>query len=283
MGNGTLYIVATPIGNLNDVSKRAIEVLSSVDVIAAEDTRHTRTLLQHCSINTPLMSFHEHNEKAMEADLLRRVAAGETIALVSDAGTPLISDPGYQLVRKARQEGLEVSPIPGPSALICALSAAGLPSDRFIFEGFSPRTQSQRCEWFRQLKEESSTWIFYESSHRIAATLSDMVDVLGGEREAVIARELTKKFETFLAGTLAELLAVVTSDANQVKGEFVVLVRGAEKNNEEGISVQTKNVLRILLEELPVKKAAALAAKITGEKKNRLYKEALNLRDESSS
>jgi len=276
MERGVLYVVATPIGNLRDMSPRAVETLSGVDLIAAEDTRHTRRLLHHFGISTPLRAFHEHNEREVEADLLRRLAEGTSIALVSDAGTPLVSDPGYRLVRAARGHGIRVSPIPGPSALIAALSVAGLPSDRFVFEAFPPRTARQRRLWLREMAAEARTWIFYESSHRIAATLVDLREVVGGEREVVVARELTKLHETILTGSADEVAAIVEADPDQRKGEFVVLVRGAPPPEAGQPSAESLRVLEVLLAELPLKQAAGLAARITGEKKNALYRIALD-------
>ena len=275
MDRGVLSVVATPIGNLGDLSPRARETLGQVDLIAAEDTRHTRRLLRHFGIATPLVAFHEHNEREMGAALLHRLMAGEDIALVSDAGTPLISDPGYRLVRAARQAGLRVSPAPGPSALIAALSVAGLPSDRFVFEAFPPRTARQRREWLGAMAAERRTWIFYESSHRIAATLADLCEVVGEARELVVARELTKVHETLLGGAAREVLRRLEEDADQRKGEFVVLVRGAPSSTTDAASGEALRVLNILLADLPLKQAVALAARITGEKKNKLYKLAL--------
>lgn len=272
---GTLYVVATPIGNLGDMTPRAVEVLRAVDRIAAEDTRHSRTLLQHFGIRTPMLALHEHNERQQGPKLLAALQSGESIALISDAGTPLLSDPGYHLVRGARQVGIPVVPIPGASALLAALSVAGLPTDRFVFEGFLPAKAAARRSRLQELANETRTLVFFESSHRIESSLAAMVEVLGGEREAVLARELTKTFETVHAATLARLAAAVAADANQRKGEFVVLVRGSnEAVTEDG---DGDRVLAILLEELPVKQAAGLAARITGTARNRLYQRALEL------
>jgi 16S rRNA (cytidine1402-2'-O)-methyltransferase len=275
-----LYIVAMPIGNRADITERAKQVLSSVDVIAAEDTRHSRPLLQMLAINTPLLALHEHNEQKLVGRLVDQLAAGGTLALISDAGTPLISDPGFPLVRACREAGVRVVPIPGPSALICALSAAGLPTDRFLFEGFPARTGSARREQFRRLKDEGMTLIFYEASHRIVECLSDMMAVFGGDRPAVVARELTKLHETILSRPLAALVEILEQDPNQRKGEFVVLVAGAQRS-ADAIDPETERILGVLLEEVPTKQAAALAARITGAKKNRLYQRALELRGES--
>ena len=274
--SGVLYVVATPIGNLDDMTPRAIQILKQVDLIAAEDTRHSGRLLRHFGINTPTYAVHEHNERGQFQRLLGRLQKGESLALISDAGTPLISDPGFQLVRETRKAGVQVVPIPGASALICALSAAGLPTDRFLFAGFPPRTASRRREWLQVLLTERATLIFYEASHRICASLQDMVEVFGAGREVVIARELSKMFETFLSGDLASVAQQVADDANQQKGEFVVMLAGAAASDAEIEQLEAARVLRLLLDELPVKQAAALAAKITGQKKNALYKLALS-------
>lgn len=277
----TLYIVATPIGNLGDITQRALDVLRSVDRIAAEDTRHTGRLLTHFGIATPQISLHEHNEAERSGLLIERLRAGEAIALVSDAGTPLISDPGYHLVRAVRDAGLRVSPIPGPSALIAALSASGLPTDRFAFEGFLPAKTSARRARLRSLAEDGRTLVFYESTHRILDSLADLGDELGGEREAVVARELTKTFETFEQGTLAEIRARLASAPEHCRGEFVVLVAGAPPRPDDALDAEALRVLRLLLDELPVKRAARLAAEVLGLPRNRLYEAALALGRES--
>ena len=264
-----LYVVATPLGNLEDISRRALNVLERVDLIAAEDTRHSRRLLAHYGIRTPLTSVHEHNERDKLPGLLARLAAGESLALISDAGTPLVSDPGFILVRAAREAGHRVVPVPGPSALICALSAAGLPSDRFLFEGFAPRRPAARRSWLEGLRGEPRTLVFYEASHRILDTLRDMVELFGAERRGAMARELTKLHETFLVGGLGDLAQRVEADPQQRKGEFVVLVAGAESGG--GGAAEAERVLRILAGELPLKRAAALAAEITGARRNELY------------
>jgi 16S rRNA (cytidine1402-2'-O)-methyltransferase len=279
MDKGVLYIVAMPIGNRADITERAKEVLASVDCIAVEDTRHSRPLLQSLGITTPLMALHEHNESQLVSRLVDQLDSGRSLALISDAGTPLISDPGFPLVRACQQAGVRVCPIPGPSAVICALSAAGLPTDRFLFEGFPARTSSARCDQFSRLKNESMTLIFYESSHRIAESLADMARVFGGDRQAVIARELTKLHETILSHSLDELCQILEEDANQRRGEFVVLIAGASRNEDE-IDPEAQRIIDILLEEMPTKKAAAIAAKITGIKKNRIYQLALTLKKE---
>ena len=276
---GMLYIVATPIGNLQDISTRALEVLKAVSLIAAEDTRHSKKLLAHYGIGTALQSVHEHNERDVTERLVQKLLAGADIALVSDAGTPLISDPGFHLVRSARQAGVRVVPVPGPSALIAALSVAGLPTDRFVFEGFLPSRQVARRQRLQGLAAETATLVFYESSHRIASCLEDMVDCLGGQREATLARELTKTFETVLTGSLGELLAQLQADSHQQKGEFVVMVQGAAPRDPAAIDVASEQVLAVLLSELPLKQAAALAARITGLSKNVLYERGLKLKD----
>ncbi len=272
-------MVATPIGNLDDLSVRAVHTLQAVDLIAAEDTRHSRPLLRHFGIKTALIALHEHNERELMPRLLGQLQDGHSIALISDAGTPLISDPGFPLVRECHRQGIRVSPIPGPSAAICALSAAGLPSDRFLFEGFLPRTHSARCERLQRLKQEPCTLVFYESNHRVAESLQDMRSVLGAERPALMARELTKLHETLISAPLEELLQQVEADPMQRKGEIVLLVAGAKPEASAEQAAETSRILEILLKELPVKQAAALTARITGEKKNQLYQEALALRN----
>ncbi|CAH0648942.1 16S rRNA (cytidine(1402)-2'-O)-methyltransferase [Pseudomonas juntendi] len=274
---GTLYVVATPIGNLDDMSARALKVLADVALIAAEDTRHSIRLLQHFGIDTPLAACHEHNERDEGGRFLGKLLAGEDVALVSDAGTPLISDPGYHLVRQARAAGVSVVPVPGACALIAALSAAGLPSDRFIFEGFLPARQAGRLARLEQVREEPRTLIFYEAPHRILECLEDMETVFGGERPALLARELTKTFETLKGLPLAELRAFVAGDSNQQRGECVVLVGGwSAPEGEQAISSEAQRVLDLLLAELPLKRAAALASEITGVRKNLLYQRALD-------
>lgn len=275
--SGVLYVVATPMGNLADISQRALDTLGRVVEIAAEDTRHTAVLLAHYGLRTPLLACHEHNEEKLVPRLLARLQAGEDLALVSDAGTPLISDPGYPLVAAARAAGVRVVPIPGPNAAICALSAAGLPSDRFLFLGFPPRTGARRREEFASLAREPGTLIFYEAGNRVLETLADLAATLGADRRAVLARELTKRFETFLEGTLASLPPQVTGDPDQRKGEFVLLVEGCRVAG--GVEAEGERVLGILARELPLKQAAALAAEISGDKRNRLYKLALSWRE----
>lgn len=273
---GSLYVVATPIGNLDDISARALNILRSVALIAAEDTRHSARLMQHFGISTPLAACHEHNERDQGGRFLARLQAGEDVALISDAGTPLISDPGYHLVRQARAVGIAVVPVPGACALIAALSAAGLPSDRFIFEGFLPAKAAGRRARLEQVKEEPRTLIFYEAPHRILECLQDMQAVFGDERPALLARELTKTFETLKGMPLAELAAWVAADSNQQRGECVVLVAGWQApEGEEAVSAEAMRVLNLLLAEMPLKRAAALAAEITGVRKNLLYQVAL--------
>jgi 16S rRNA (cytidine1402-2'-O)-methyltransferase len=269
---GILYIVATPIGNLGDISPRALEVLQQVDRIAAEDTRHSASLLRHFTIDTPMFALHEHNERHKAEQVLAHLQQGESLALISDAGTPLISDPGYFLVREAHRAGIKVVPIPGPSALVAALSASGLATDRFCFEGFLPPKSGARCRALEALADEPRTLAFYETPHRIEESLADMATTLGAERPATLARELTKTFETIRHATLGELSEWVAGDANQRKGEFVVLVEGAEEESDEGLDGETQRIAILLAEELSVKQASGLAAKISGEKKNAIYK-----------
>ncbi len=273
---GSLYVVATPIGNLDDISARALNILRDVALIAAEDTRHSARLMQHFGIATPLAACHEHNERDQGGRFLARLLAGDDVALISDAGTPLISDPGYHLVRQARAAGIAVVPVPGACALIAALSAAGLPSDRFIFEGFLPAKAVGRRARLEQVKEEPRTLIFYEAPHRILECLQDMQAVFGGERPALLAREITKTFETLKGMPLAELAAWVAADSNQQRGECVVLVAGWQApEGEEAVSADALRVLNLLLAEMPLKRAAALASEITGVRKNLLYQVAL--------
>ena len=275
--SGALYVVATPIGNLEDMSQRAVRVLSQVDLIAAEDTRHSATLLRHFSIDRPAVAVHEHNERAQVHQLLRKLGEGQNVALVSDAGTPLVSDPGFNVVRAARAAGIPVVPVPGPCAAIVALSVSGLPSDRFSFEGFPPAKAAARRAKFEILRTDPRTLIFYESSHRIMDSLDDMADIFGRDRAGVLARELTKQFETVHSATLGELSERVRNDANQRRGEMVVLVHGAPREEDQQIDALTDRMLRVLLSALPLKQAAALTAQITGIKKNRLYTYGLSL------
>lgn len=275
----TLYIVATPIGNLSDISQRAIETLQEVDLIAAEDTRHSGHLLQHYSITTPMISVHQHNEQQRSEVLLTRLQQGESIALISDAGTPLISDPGYRLVSLVRDHGISVMPIPGSCALISALSASGLPSDRFSFEGFLPSKQGVRQQILENLANDSQTLIFYESPRRLQASLTDMVTAFGENRLACLARELTKLHETITTKPLAELLIWVSNDSNQQRGECVLLVDGI-KQQLDSSEIEINTMLTILLKELSVKKAAIVTASLLNVSKNTAYDMALKLRQQ---
>lgn len=275
-----LYVVATPIGNLEDLTPRALRVLSQADLIAAEDTRHSAKLLHHFSVRTPVLSLHEHNERAQVPKLVEELRDGKSIALISDAGTPLVSDPGFHLVRAARDAGVRVVPVPGPCAAIAALSVAGLPTDRFVFEAFPPARAQARRAAFERAASETCTLVYYESAHRIVESLADMAAVFGSERRGVVARELTKAFETFHEGSLAALHARVAGDPNEQRGEFVVLVQGAAPRPASGL--ERERVLKVLLTELSVKQAAALAAKITGAPRNELYRQALALAESPS-
>ncbi|NAW87244.1 16S rRNA (cytidine(1402)-2'-O)-methyltransferase [Photobacterium halotolerans] len=267
----TLYIVPTPIGNLADITHRALDVLAKVDLIAAEDTRHTSRLLSHFAISTRTFALHDHNEQQKADVLIEKLRQGSSIALVSDAGTPLISDPGYHLVTRCRQAGVKVVPLPGPCAVITALSASGLPSDRFSFEGFLPAKSKGRQDTFRLLIEDPRTLIFYESPHRILDSLADMQAVLGPDRHVVLARELTKTFETIHGAPLGELIPWLGEDSNRIRGEMVLLVAG-HRVDKEALPAEALRTLKILVAELPLKKAAAMAAEIHGVKKNALYK-----------
>jgi 16S rRNA (cytidine1402-2'-O)-methyltransferase len=273
---GTLYVVATPIGNLGDLTPRAREVLASVALIAAEDTRHTRQLLQTCGIGTALTSLHEHNEQHKSAELVARLAQGESIALVSDAGTPLVSDPGFDLVAAARRQGIAVVAIPGACAAIAALCVAGLPTDRFVFEGFLPAKTAARGERLRQLASEERTLIFYEAPHRLAEVLRDMAQTLGAERRASISRELTKRFETTYGGTLEQLSAAAERDSDMARGEIVIVVSGAPAAGAS-LELNVDTLLRALLQDLPPSQAARIAAHLTGAKRSDLYEAALRL------
>jgi 16S rRNA (cytidine1402-2'-O)-methyltransferase len=275
MKAGVLYVVATPIGNMGDISARAREILATVGVVAAEDTRHSALLLRELGLERPLVSLHQHNERARAAELVGRLRAGENIALISDAGTPLISDPGYALLQAALEAGITVSPVPGPSAAIAALSASGLPSDRFCFEGFLPSRVSARRRRLEELAAETRTLVIYEAPHRIAACLADLAAVCGESRRACVARELTKHFETFYRGSLGKLALLAKSDENMARGESVVLIEGAAE--QPAGSVQLDETLQILLGYLPPSAAAAAAAKLTGVRRNDAYERALAL------
>jgi 16S rRNA (cytidine1402-2'-O)-methyltransferase len=277
MNWGVLYIVATPIGNLGDMSLRAIEVLKSVDIVAAEDTRHSGRLLQHFNIESKKMvSMHEHNEAESVKKCIAYLKDGSSVALISDAGTPLVSDPGYRLVQEARARDIRVVPIPGPCAAIAALSVSGLPSDRFVFEGFLPAKQQARLGRLEQLKSETRTLIFYEAPHRILNLCQDMAIVFGDERYVVIARELTKVFETVHGDSLSELIQWLKTNPRESSGEFVVVVQGNRDHKKlSDIQEEDVRILNLLLKELPLSQAASLAAKITGKKRNRLYQLAI--------
>ncbi|WKS80701.1 16S rRNA (cytidine(1402)-2'-O)-methyltransferase [Edwardsiella tarda] len=270
----TLYVVPTPIGNLGDITQRALATLKAVDLIAAEDTRHTGMLLQHFAINARFFALHDHNEQQKADLLIDKLRAGQSIALVSDAGTPLINDPGYHLVRRCREAGIRVVPLPGACAATTALCAAGVPSDRFCYEGFLSAKSKARRDRLRALQQEPRTLIFYESTHRLLESLEDMVSELGGARYVVLARELTKTWENIHGAPVAQLLAWVREDENRRKGEMVLIVEGYQAD-EEALSPEALRTLALLQAELPLKKAAALAAEIHGVKKNALYKYAL--------
>lgn len=278
---GVLYIVATPIGHLADISLRALEVLNSVDLIAAEDTRNSKVLLMHHSIKTPMTAYHEHNESTKRKFLVEKLNAGESIALISDAGTPLINDPGYSLVESLKREGHQVVPVPGACAIIAALSASGLATDRFSFEGFVPRTSAARRTVFESYLKKQGTLVFYESSHRIAKCMNDIVAVYEPTRKMSIARELTKTYETIVTGTVDVVYQQLVSDSNMQRGEFVVMIEGQSKKDKsaEGLSDEDIAVLTTLLEECSVKSAVKLAVKLTGKAKKELYKLALSLKE----
>lgn len=275
---GVLYVVATPIGNLDDISLRALTVLRCVDLIAAEDTRHSLALLRHFQINQPLVSFHQYNEKSRIPELLKLLNEGKSIALICDAGTPLISDPGFHLLRNLRKHHVRAIPIPGPSSLLAALSVAGLPTDRFVFEGFLPPRSAARRSCLAMLAQEQRTMVFFEASHRLQSTLQDLIEEFGGERQAVVARELTKLFEELHGDSLLGLSQWIAADEFRRKGEFVIVVQGASKQSDEGVTAtQNCEILKTLLEELPLKQAVKLAVKLTGQKKNELYQLALTI------
>jgi 16S rRNA (cytidine1402-2'-O)-methyltransferase len=263
MTENGLYVVATPIGNLEDISQRAVRILGEVSLIAAEDTRHTGILLRHLDISTPVTALHEHNEERELPALLQRLSSGAAIALVSDAGTPLVSDPGFRLVRAARQAGLPVFAVPGPSALTAALSVTGLPTDRFCFEGFLPAKEAARRKRIEALNNETRTLVFFEASHRVLECLIDLAELLGGGREAAVCRELTKRFETVLSGSLAELVERVGGDPDQRRGEFVLVVGGCVQVMDADLA-SAVTLARTLLEFLPPSQAARAAAQVTG-------------------
>ncbi|MFE8072779.1 16S rRNA (cytidine(1402)-2'-O)-methyltransferase [Marinobacteraceae bacterium S3BR75-40.1] len=278
---GALIIVATPIGNLGDISHRAEQMLASADLIAAEDTRHSRKLLNHLGLEKPLAALHEFNEEARSGSLLDRVAQGQVVALVSDAGTPLISDPGFHLVREAHRRGLKVTTAPGACAAIAALSVGGLPTDRFVFEGFLPSKEGARRRRLDSLRKEARTLIFYESPHRIDGCLQNLAEVFGEDRQGVVARELTKSYETVYVDALGQLAERAQGDPDMRRGEIVVLVAGAEVDREEAAAdLDVERLLVRLLQELPVKKVARVVADVTGLPKNELYQRALALKGE---
>ena len=274
---GQLYVVATPIGNLGDLSPRARTILANVSCIAAEDTRHTRQLLQAFGIDRPLVSLHEHNEAAKSGELIDRLLSGESLALVSDAGTPLISDPGFDLIALARQRKITVIAVPGPCAAIAALSVAGLPTDRFLFEGFLPAKSTARRAHLQSLANETRTLVFYEAPHRVRDVLADLASVLGAQRPASVSRELTKRFETTYSGSLSELADLATRDENFARGEIVIVVAGATRQESDAVALDAEQLLRALLEELSPAQAAKIAAKISGAKRNDLYSLAVRL------
>jgi len=266
-----LYIVPTPIGNLSDISQRAIDVLRQATLIAAEDTRHSQVLLSHLGISTPMVAHHEHSTAGALSKLLDRLRQGESVALISDAGTPLVSDPGYRLVREVQDAGLPVVPIPGPCSLITALCASGLPTNRFYFEGFLPAKSVQRRRRLEALAELEVTLIFLEAPHRVAETLQDMLAIFGSEREVTLARELTKSFETIRRLPLEKMWSWVTDDVNQQRGELVLLLGPPAKQSATTVTEGALRILRLLSEELPPRKASALTAEITGARARDLY------------
>lgn len=278
--SGMLYVVATPIGNLADMVPRAVHTLQSVSVIACEDTRHSKKLLEHFSIDTPCIAYHDHTDQRSAHKILSRLADGNDVALISDAGTPLISDPGYRLVAQARNQGISVIPIPGACAAISALSVSGLPTDKFRFVGFLPAKPTQRQKVLEALKSVPDTLVFYEAPHRICAALNDALGAFGSERIAFMAREISKTFETYLYGTIEELLAQVSADSNQQRGEIVLVLAGNTVSNEN-LSADAEKIVKTLMRDLPITKAASLAAKITGDDKKQLYQLALTLQNKS--
>lgn len=276
---GALYVVATPMGHLGDASERSLQVLSEVDAIAAEDTRRTMQLLRHFGIDTPCIALHEHNERSEAPRLVQRLGSGQAIALVSDAGTPLVSDPGYHLVRAVQDAACRVVPVPGPSALTAALSVSGQPADAFVFEGFLPARSAARSRRLTELRDESRTLVFYEAPHRVLETLNEMAGIMGSEREATYVRELSKVFETVRRDTLGRLAAWVESDPDQRRGEIVIVMRGAIRAVTGAGAREVTQTLEVLLQELPLKRAVSVAAKLTGVARNRLYQQALVLKE----
>lgn len=281
--SGTLHVVATPLGNLGDLSPRARDTLASVALVAAEDTRRTGALLHYLGLDKPCLSVHEHNEAGRIPELLQRLSAGEDLALVSDAGTPLISDPGYQLVRAAREAGYAVLAVPGPSAVTAALSVSGLATDRFYFEGFLPAKASARRRRLQALAQAPHTLVLFESSHRIVDCLEDVVAVLGGQREAFLAREMTKRFEQSIKDRADNVLTWLRADEDRRRGEFVLVLAGVEAQEpslDAMLATSPEVLLRVLLEELPLKQAVKIAVKATGSPRNEVYALALNLQAE---
>ncbi|GHD25926.1 16S rRNA (cytidine(1402)-2'-O)-methyltransferase [Parahalioglobus pacificus] len=273
-----LYIVATPIGNLGDISARALDVLGAASLVAAEDTRHSQRLLNHFAIETSLIPYHEHSGAQNAQLILREVSEGGVVALISDAGTPLISDPGYKLVRDAQDLGLAVVPVPGACAAVAALSVAGQPTDRFLFCGFLPAKEGARAQAISALQHESATLVFYEAPHRVLATLESLSVCLGGEREATLVREISKAFETVRRASLAELSEFARADANQQRGEIVLVVQGYQ--GEEAVSPELLQLLESMAEYMPGKRAAALLAQYSGQRKNQLYQHLLDQKDD---
>lgn len=281
---GILYIVATPIGNLADISRRAIDVLQTVDLIAAEDTRHSRKLLTHYGINQPMMALHEHNERERAGKIIDSLKSGKSVALISDAGTPLISDPGYHLTRMVHEAGIRIVPIPGPSAMIAALSVAGLATDRFVFEGFLPAKAVGRDNRLAELTNETRTLVFYEAPHRLLGTVTAICKHFGPERMVVLARELTKMFETIRQSSLKDMLSWISENPEQQKGESVLIVQGAEEAGQSGMTtaeVDIEKLLMSLLEVMSVKDAAHKTAELTDRSKNELYQRALDIKKQS--
>ena len=276
---GTLYVVATPIGNLDDMTYRAIETLKRVDLVLAEDTRHASILFRRFDIRAPLMSFHEHNERKQLAKVLGRLMDGQDVALISDAGTPLISDPGYPLVSEARNSGLSVVPIPGASSVIAALSACGLPTDKFCFEGFIPAKSGQRKEFIERCASRECSTVMFESSHRILQSLTQILKSMGPDRQIVVARELTKKFEKFYTGSADQVLKQVTASKEDQKGEFVIVLAGCQTQVDD---TQAIKFLEVLMEEMPLKSASKLVAKLIGGNRNQIYQLGLKMQSDQS-
>jgi 16S rRNA (cytidine1402-2'-O)-methyltransferase len=278
--SGTLFVTATPIGNLDDLTPRAAQTLASVDLVAAEDTRHTRRLLSHIGANPAVMALHDHNEERAADKVIAALKDGRDVALVSDAGTPLVSDPGFRLVRQAHEQGLRIVPVPGASAVTAALSVAGLPTDRFCFEGFPPPKQGARRRWLEALASEARTIVLYESVHRIRDCLGDLVQAFGGARQAYIGRELTKVHEQGVRASLQTLLTMVEEGSIVGKGEFVIVIAGAAP--VDASQAEADRLLRLLADKMSAKEAARVAAELTGLKKNALYDRVLEIRKEDS-